>query len=114
MRYNDRGSLFNMEIKSDGSVDTVDKKEEKISEPKNYKVILFNDDFTTKEFVVELLIKRFNKNSTEAVFIMETVHRQNQAIVGIYPYDIAATRTALAIQDARTNGFPLRCEMEAE
>jgi ATP-dependent Clp protease adaptor protein ClpS len=43
---------------------------------------------------------------------MEKVHSQNQAIIGTYPYDIAATRMSLAIQDARQNGFPLRCEME--
>lgn len=103
-----------MEVQSNWAIDTINKKKEKLSEPKNYRVIFYNDDFTTKEFVVELLMRRFNKKYTEAVFLMEKVHTQKQAIVGTYPFDIAATKTALAIQDARTNGFPLRCEMEAE
>lgn len=82
-------------------------------EPKSYKVVLFNDDYTTKEFVVDVLISRFHKTQAEALIIMETVHRSKSAVVGVYPYDIAATRVALTIYDARAQGFPLRCELEA-
>ena len=82
-------------------------------EPKSYKVVFFNDDYTTKEFVVDVLISRFHKSRSEALVIMETVHRSKSAVVGVYPYDIAATRVALTINDARAQGFPLRCELEA-
>lgn len=84
-----------------------------IEEPKSYKVVFYNDDYTTKEFVVEVLVSRFHKSRSEAVIIMETVHRTKSAVVGVYPYDIAATRVALTINDARANGYPLRCELEA-
>ncbi len=84
-----------------------------IEEPKNYKVVFFNDDYTTKEFVVEVLISRFHKSEAEAILLMETVHRSKSAVVGVYAYDIAATRVALTINDARTQGYPLRCELEA-
>lgn len=84
-----------------------------IEMPRSYKVVFFNDNFTTKDFVVSVLINRFHKSSTEAFLIMETIHQMQSAVVGVYPYDIAATRISLTITDARAEGFPLRCEMEA-
>lgn len=101
-----------MELETNKTVETINKNKTKLLEPKNYRVILYNDHFTTKEFVVEVLMRRFNKKYDEALILMEKVHNQNQAIIGTYPYDIAATRMSLTIQDARQNGFPLRCEME--
>lgn len=86
--------------------------EAEVAVPENYNVILFNDDFTTKEFVVSILVRLFRKSETEAVSIMETVHRRGAAIVGSYSFDIAATLVAAVIESARDNGFPLRCEME--
>ena len=85
---------------------------EEIKEPKRYNVILFNDDFTTKEFVVEILEKFFNKSSKEAVSLMEKVHKKGSAIVGEYSYDIALTRVSVVTKCARANGFPLRCELK--
>lgn len=81
-------------------------------EPPEYKVILLNDDYTTKEFVTEVLVRIFRKTPEEAVTLMGKVHASGSAVVGIYVYDIAATRTSATIQAARKNGFPLQCTME--
>ncbi len=88
--------------------------EDDVKEPPMCKVILLNDDFTTKEFVVEILIKIFNKSSSEANELMEKVHKTGSAVVGIYTYDIATSLAQLTIKNARANGFPLRCIVEEE
>jgi ATP-dependent Clp protease adaptor protein ClpS len=85
---------------------------DEVTVPPDYKVILFNDDYTTKEFVVDILVKVFHKSELEAVALMETVHRKGSAVVGVYTYDIAATRVAAVVRIARVNGYPLRCELE--
>lgn len=86
--------------------------ETEVEFPPEYKVILYNDDYTTKEFVVEVLESIFQKSTSEAIEIMESVHKTGSGIAGIYTYDIAVTRAALTVQFARSNGFPLRCEAE--
>ncbi|NLM00379.1 MAG: ATP-dependent Clp protease adaptor ClpS [Treponema sp.] len=86
--------------------------DEDIFEPPQYQVIFLNDDFTTKEFVVHILMSIFHKNKQEAELLMETVHQKGSAVIGAYPYDIAATKAAMTISNARTNGFPLQCKME--
>ena len=83
-----------------------------LKEPPQYKVILLNDDFTTKDFVEFILVKVFHKSQEEAIKITESVHKQGRGVVGIYPFDIAATRVEIVHSNARTNGFPLRCKME--
>lgn len=88
--------------------------EDEVKEPPMCKVILLNDDFTTKEFVVEILIKIFNKSCSEANELMEKVHKTGSAIVGIYTYDIANSLVQLTVKTARANGFPLRCIIEEE
>ena len=86
--------------------------EDEVTAPDSYNVILYNDDFTTKEFVVSLLINIFNKAESEAVSLMETVHKRGSAVIGVYSFDIARTLAAATIQNARKNGFLLRCELE--
>ncbi|AEE15950.1 ATP-dependent Clp protease adaptor ClpS [Treponema brennaborense] len=83
-----------------------------IMEPRDCTVFLLNDDFTTKEFVVEVLTAIFHKGTEEATVLMETVHMQGKAAVGVYARDIAVTLAALTVKTARENGFPLRCELE--
>ena len=80
--------------------------------PPEKKVVFFNDDFTTMDFVVDVLISIFNKPEEEAESIMLKVHKEGQAIVGTYTYDIAVSRANLTKQLARKNGFPLRVEVE--
>lgn len=98
--------------KIEESSETLTEEAIEISEPLNYKVILFNDDYTTKDFVIDMLMNVFHKNETDAIILMETVHKKGSAIVGVYNFDIASTRAAIVVKHARENGFPLRCELE--
>ena len=84
----------------------------KIKEPRQFNVVMHNDDFTTMEFVVEILIDIFHKDEVTAQAIMLGVHKKGQAVVGKYPYDIAATTVGLALSRAKSQGFPFRMTVE--
>ena len=86
----------------------------RIEEPRHYKVIFHNDDFTTMEFVTEVLRVVFNKPADEAVSVMMRVPREGQAVVGIYSYDVAMTKASHATAMARQEGFPLNITCEPE
>ena len=83
-------------------------------EPRRYKVIIHNDDFTTMDFVVKVLCDIFFMNEQDAETLMMQVHNTGQAVVGIYSYDIAQTKSQKAIKMARENGFPLRLSVKPE
>ena len=85
-----------------------------VEEPPMYKVMLLNDDYTTMEFVVEVLVYVFQKSSDEAMRIMLNVHRIGVGVCGIYPYEVAETKVDTVEVLARENGFPLKCVMERE
>ncbi|MCR4853685.1 MAG: ATP-dependent Clp protease adaptor ClpS [Prevotella sp.] len=85
-----------------------------IREPRRYTVTIYNDDFTTMEFVVKVLIEVFFKSKTEAETLMMTVHKSQKAVVGIYTYDIAVSKVQKATRMAREAGFPLRLSCEPE
>ncbi len=85
-----------------------------VREPKRYKVIMHNDNFTTMEFVVDVLVTIFHKNEAEAEKLMLAVHQKGQAVVGIYSRDMAKTRIQRALTRARAEGFPFRMTMEEE
>jgi ATP-dependent Clp protease adaptor protein ClpS len=82
--------------------------------PELFKVLLLNDDYTTMDFVVEVLENVFNKAPAEAYRIMMAVHTQGQGLCGVYPYEVAETKVATVVELARSNGFPLRAAMEPE
>ena len=86
--------------------------ETKLKVPKLYRVILFNDDYTTMDFVVEILITIFNKPAAEATKIMLDVHKRGQGVCGVYTYDIAVTKVNQVNKYARLNEFPLKCGYE--
>ena len=86
----------------------------KIEKPKNFKVLMYNDDFTTMEFVVDVLVNVFNRNMEEANRIMLEVHNKGMGIAGIYPYDIALTKLTIAMKMAGENGFPFKLTVEEE
>jgi ATP-dependent Clp protease adaptor protein ClpS len=88
--------------------------EEKTTEPPMYKVLLHNDNYTTKAFVVEILMAVFNKSIEEATSLMWHVHRNGSGVCGIYPYEMAETKVNLVMMLARENGFPLKISMERE
>jgi ATP-dependent Clp protease adaptor protein ClpS len=81
-------------------------------EPELYSVILLNDDYTTMEFVVQVLESVFNKGPAEAFRIMMQVHTQGQGLCGVFPWDIAETRVTATHDLARERGFPLRAIIE--
>ena len=85
-----------------------------IKEPKLYQVIMLNDDFTSMEFVVEILMDIFHKDAMTAETLMLYVHKNGRAVVGTYPYDIALTKIEQATDRARAEGYPFRLTMEEE
>ena len=84
----------------------------KIKEPKKYQVVMLNDDFTTMEFVVDVLVDIFKKDRASAEQIMMFVHKNGRAVVGEYPYDIALTKTTEALDRAKAEGFPFRMTIQ--
>src|SRR3989339_1324148 len=86
--------------------------DQEIREPKLYRVILYNDDYTTMDFVIEILISVFHKPMAEATRIMLDVHKKGKGICGVYTYDIAKTRVARVHQLANKREFPLKCSLE--
>ena len=91
-------------------ISTIDK--ESVSEPPSFMVLLHNDDYTTMEFVVEILRSIFHKNKEQAVLIMNHVHNKGIGRVGMYTEEIAETKVYQVEKLARSKGFPLRCTME--
>lgn len=85
-----------------------------LMEPRRYKVTIYNDDFTTMEFVVMILIQVFFKSQEEAEALMLQVHHSDKAVVGIYSYDVAVSKVRKATNMAREAGFPLRLTIEPE
>ena len=75
---------------------------------------MWNDDFTTMEFVVDILIDIFHKDPVSAEELMLCVHKTGKAVVGKYPYDIADTKIQMARARAEAEGFPFRLTMEEE
>jgi ATP-dependent Clp protease adaptor protein ClpS len=97
-----------VEIESGVATET----EKKVEEPKLFKVILHNDDYTTMEFVVQVLQAVFHKPLTEATQIMLHIHRKGLGVCGIYPYEVAETKVTQVLALAKQYEFPLQCSME--
>ena len=87
---------------------------EKIIKPNKYHVILLNDDYTTMEFVVEVLRQFFGKSSAAAHSLMLKIHIEGEAVCGVYSYDVAQTKVNQVIDFARKNGQPLMCIIREE
>ncbi|MEX0686520.1 MAG: ATP-dependent Clp protease adaptor ClpS [Balneolales bacterium] len=90
------------------------KEVQKTKEPPKYRVVLMNDNYTTFDFVIEVLVSIFNKNIADAVGITTDVHRKGSGLCGIYSREIAETKIEMVTQAGKEAGFPLRCVMEAE
>ena len=91
-----------------------DRTDTNLREPRRYKVIIYNDDFTTMEFVVLVLTSVFFKSAEEAEALMLAVHKSGSAVVGIYSYDMAISKVRKATMMAREENFPLRLECKPE
>jgi ATP-dependent Clp protease adaptor protein ClpS len=83
-----------------------------LEEPPLFRVLLYNDDYTTMEFVVLILEKVFQKSTAEATRIMLNVHQQGVGVAGVFTRDVAETKVAIVLDLARKNEYPLKCTME--
>ena len=81
-------------------------------EPELYQVVLLNDDYTTMEFVVNVLESIFQKSPAEAFQIMMHVHRNGRGVAGVYPWEVAESKVEAVISLAREGGFPMRAVAE--
>jgi ATP-dependent Clp protease adaptor protein ClpS len=83
-------------------------------QPRRFHVVLHNDDYTTMEFVVFVLIRFFSKSETEATQIMLQVHHRGYGVVGLFTRDVAETKAQMVMDFAKANGHPLKCTAEPE
>ena len=92
--------------------DVVEEYKDELKEPEMWNVLLLNDDYTTKFFVVEVLTSVFQKSAIEATKIMMFVHKNGKGVVGTYTWDIAQSKIQRVHKMAKKREFPLRCSIE--
>ena len=100
--------------REDREGDLATEKKRKVEKVRRYKVIFHNDDYTTMEFVVLVLMKFFHKSETEATHIMLSVHHKGHGVAGLYTKDVAETKVAQVMSYAQEQGMPLRVTAEPE
>jgi len=83
-----------------------------LAEPKMYKVLMLNDDYTSMDFVIDILMSIFHKSYQEAEAIMLDIHKKDRGICGVYTYEVAETKISQVSRLAREQGFPLKAVME--
>ncbi len=88
--------------------------QEEILSLKRYKVVLLNDDFTSMDFVVEVLMELFDHTVDSAINIMLQIHRSGRGVCGVYTYEIAETKILQVEKRAKKNEYPLKAIMEEE
>ena len=98
----------------DSDSGVLDEQEIRIARPRRYRVLLHNDDYTTMEFVVEVLEQVFHKAPAEAHDIMMNVHRMGIGVAGVYSREVAETKVETVADLAKDAGYPLLCTMEPE
>jgi len=96
----------------EGGTGVVEKPKHKTKRPRMFNVVLYNDDYTTMEFVVYVLETIFDKGPAEAYRVMMEVHTAGRGLCGSYPWEIAETKVATVHELARSEGFPLRAGIE--
>ena len=101
-----------MAEKNRGDTRLLIRDEEELKEPREYVVVLLNDNYTTKDFVVEILIVIFHKKPEEANRIMHSVHHRGRGVVGVYTWDIAQTKVNQVHSMAKQYEYPLKCIVE--
>ncbi len=96
------------------TIDTRPTTETKVERPKLHKVILINDDYTPREFVVMVLKAEFRMGESKANSVMLTAHRLGSCVIAVYPRDVAETKAGRATELGRAKGFPLQFTTEPE
>ena len=99
---------------TESDTQTIDRSTTREERPPMYKVLLHNDDYTTMEFVIEILVTVFGKSLEKATQIMLNVHNRGKETCGIYPREIAETNVQTVHNLATSKGFPLKSTMEKE
>ena len=94
--------------------EVLERTRQETKKPELFKVVLLNDDYTTMDFVIEILESVFHKQPAEAFRIMMMVHTQGKGLCGVYPHEVAETKVETVVAQAREHGFPLRAAMEPE
>ena len=100
--------------KEDNDGDLATERKSKLEKIRRYKVLLHNDDYTTMEFVIDVLMKFFHKSETEATHIMLSVHHKGHGVAGVFTKDVAETKVAQVTDHAKEQGMPLRLSVEPE
>jgi ATP-dependent Clp protease adaptor protein ClpS len=98
----------------EGGVAVEQETERKLQKPRLYKVLLHNDDFTTMEFVVALLVHVFHHTESDAQGIMLHIHQHGIGVAGVYTYEIAETKVAQVMELAEKAEYPLLCTLEPD
>jgi len=101
-------------FETDEGVVTQTKAEKKLKKPRMFRVLLHNDDYTTREFVVDVLKTVFHRSEAESVQIMLHVHNNGMGVAGVYTYEVAETKIHTVEHLARRYEFPLMLSMEPE
>ena len=104
------GTQEQHETDNEGDVITL----EEVTPPPLYKVLLHNDDYTTMEFVIHILMKHFGKNREAAKKIMLEVHEQGIGLCGLYTLEVAESKVAKVLRESKREGHPLACTYEAD
>jgi len=99
---------------SQQGTDVLTEHKQKLQKPPLYKVLLHNDNYTTMEFVVYVLVTIFHHSEGDAIRIMLQVHHQDIGIAGVYTFEVAETKVAKVAQMAREHDYPLLCTLEEE
>jgi len=92
----------------------IEKVIDKLKEPKLYKVFLVNDDYSTMDFVIMVLMSIFHKSQAEANKLMTNIHKTGHGLCGIYPFEVAETKAAQVAVMAEKYRYPLQSKLEEE
>ncbi|MEL7061896.1 MAG: ATP-dependent Clp protease adaptor ClpS [Acidobacteriota bacterium] len=103
-----------METDPAGDEELATEQRQRTKKPRRYQVLLHNDDFTTQEFVVDVLLRHFGKSPAEAVRVMLEVHHRGLGVAGVYSRDVAETKVVEVTAEARAAQMPLLVTAEPE
>jgi ATP-dependent Clp protease adaptor protein ClpS len=100
--------------RDDGGLDLLVRPERKVERARRFRVVFYNDDYTTKWFVVDVLVRFFHMTETMATAFMLVVHETGRGVAGVYTRDIAETKVAEVAEESKRWAMPLRLEVEPE